>query len=240
MALDQGGTAAQVGSGAAPNVRALIVSIAWDIVLTTSIPLACYWVAKRFFAATELRALLVATIFPLFQSAAGLARRRELDPIASIVLLGIVTSVLALTLGGDPRLLLIRESFFTAAFGVACLLSLAVFPRPIMFYFGRYLMAERDPVRRSHFDASWNDPVVRRGHRLVTLVWGLVYVAEFVVRVAMVYRLPSATVLALSPVVMGGATIVTVIWTFRYAGRLRERSAPTGGARSGRANDARA
>lgn len=224
MGLDQGGTATHAAAVAPTSMRPVIASIARDLVLATAIPLTCYFVAKRWFGATDLRALMAATIFPLMQSVVGLARRRELDPVALIVLLGIVTSASAFVLGGDPRLLLIRESFFTAALGIACLLSLVFMPRPIMFYVGRYFMAGRDSVRRARFDAGWQNPGIRRAHHLITLVWGVVYVSEFVVRAVMVYRLSSAVVLAVSPIVMGVATFATVAWTFRYAARLRARA----------------
>ncbi len=171
----------------APNSenKSIIISLIWDIALNATIPVVCYFLAKRFISPSELTALIFATAFPLLKSAYDLIRRRELDPVAMLVLLGIVTSILALFLGGDPRVLLIRESFFTGAFGVACLISL-IFPRPIMFYFGRFFMAGKDPQKRETFNARWQNPVARRGHRLVTLVWGLVYAGEFLTRIIMV------------------------------------------------------
>jgi hypothetical protein len=199
-----------------------VISLAWDIALNTAIPVASYHLAKRFVSPSELTALLIATAFPTLKSAYDLVRCRELDPVAVLVLLGIVTSLLALCLGGDPRILLIRESFFTGAFGIACLLSLT-FPRPLMFYFGRYFMAGKDVQKHEVYSARWHNPTARRAHRLITTVWGLVYVGEFVVRVALVYSLPAPDVLALSPLLMGLATIVTIIWTFRYAGKVRKR-----------------
>jgi hypothetical protein len=63
---------------------------------------------------------------------------------------------------------------------------------------------------------------VRRGHRLITTVWGIAYVGEFIVRIILVYTLPAAVVLAVSPFVLGLATIVTIMWTFRYAYKLRD------------------
>lgn len=166
--------------------------------------------------------MLWATTFPVLKSAYDLTRRRELDPVALLVLLGLVTSIIAVVASGDSRLLLIRESFFTGAFGLACLISL-LFPRPLMFYFGRYFMAGRDSKKRQVFDARWHDPVGRRANMLVTVVWGLVYVGEFVFRVALVYRLPAAVVLAITPFLTGVATGGTIIWTFWYAYRVRER-----------------
>ena len=200
----------------------MVISLAWDIALNATIPLACYFLARRFVSSSELTALVFATVFPLLKSGYDLVRRRELDPVAALVLLGIATSILAIFVGGDPRVLLIRESFFTGAFGVACLISL-MFPRPIMFYFGRYFMAGKDRQKRETFDARWRNPHVRRAHRLVTIVWGIVYVGEFAVRVILVYSLSAPVVLVISPVLTGLATILTIIWTFWYAYRVRAR-----------------
>lgn len=211
----------------APNYeyKSVIISLIWNIALNATIPVACYFFVKRFVSPSELTALIGATAFPVSKSAYDLIRSRELDPVAMIVLLGIVTSILALFLKGDPRILLIRESFITGAFGIACLISL-IFPRPIMFYFARFFMAGKDPKRREAFNASLQDPAVLRGHRLVTLVWGLVYAGEFLVRIIMVYSLATPVVLIVSPFISGFATIFTIIWTFGYAKKIRKRISP--------------
>jgi hypothetical protein len=206
--------------------RRIVVSLVEDIALNATIPVACYWLAKRFISPSELTALSLATVFPLLKSGYHFTRHREIDPVAVLVLLGIATSVLALVVGGDPRLLLIRESFFTGAFGFVCLISLT-FPRPIMFYFGRYFLAGRDPLKRATFDARWQNPHVRYAHRLVTVVWGLLYTGEFVGRTILVYRASAAVVLVLSPVMTGIGTVLVVLWTFWYAFRVRERLAAT-------------
>jgi hypothetical protein len=203
----------------------LVLSLVWDIALNATIPVACYFLAKWFISPSEMTALIAATMFPILKSVYDLVGRRELDPVAVLVLLGIVTSILALFVGGDPRLLLIRESFFTGAFGVACLLSLA-FPRPIMFFFGRYFMAGRDPQKRDAFNEKWRNPAVRRAHRLVTAVWGLVYVGEFAIRVVLVYTIPAPVVLVATPFLIGIGTISTIVWTFRYAYRVRDEVSP--------------
>jgi len=210
--------------------RSTIRSLVWDIVLNATIPTALYLSAKHF-SASEFSALLSATTFPLAKSAYDLTRRRDLDPVALLVLLGLVTSMIAVFASGNSRLLLIRESFFTGAFGLACLISLLL-PRPLMFYFGRYFMAGRDEQSRETFNARWHDPVVRRAHRLVTVTWGLVYVGEFFLRLALVYHLPAPVVLAVTPFLTGLATVGAIIWTFWYAHRVRDRisAAPRRGA----------
>ncbi len=200
----------------------MIRSLLWDIALNATIPAALYFFAKHFISHSELTALLLAAGFPLLKSAYDLTKRRELDPVTLLVLLGLTASVIAVFFGGDPHVLLIRESFFTGAFGLACLVSL-ILPRPIMFYFGRYFMAGRDPQKRDTFNARWQDPAVRRAHRLVTATWGLLYVGEFVLRIALVYNLPAPVVLALSPFSTGLVTVGTIVWTFWYARRIRSR-----------------
>ncbi|HXY31150.1 MAG TPA: VC0807 family protein [Gemmatimonadaceae bacterium] len=204
------------------TTRPLVLSLARDIALNTAIPVACYYLSKRFVSPSELTALLIATAFPTLKSIYDLIRDREIDPVAAVVLLGIVTSIVALYLGGDPRVLLVRESFFTGAFGVACLVSLA-FPRPIMFYFARRFIAGREPERRAIFDSRWSYPIFRRSIRIVTAVWGVVYLGEFLVRVALVYGASTAVVLAVSPFLTGVATIAAIVWSFRYARKTRDR-----------------
>jgi hypothetical protein len=196
--------------------RSIIRPLAWDIVLNTTIPLICYELAKRIVSASEFEALIAATLFPVLKSGYDVARRRQASPVAVLVILGIVVSIVALFVGGDPRLLLIRESFVTAGFGVACLLSLP-FRRPLMFYFGRYFMTAGDPERRRTFEDRLRYPTVQRLHRVVTAVWGVAYVLEFTVRAILVFTVPAAVVIAVSPLLIGATTMIILVWTFRAA-----------------------
>ena len=198
----------------------IIGGIVRDVALDATIPVICYYVAKRFFFASDFTALVVASLFPIVKSAWHIGRHREIDPVALLIVLGIASSALALLFSGDARLLLVRESFVTGAFGIACLVSLT-FPRPMMFYFARYFMAGRDPARRKLFESRWKYPSARRAHRLVTIVWGMVFLGEFIGRVILAYSLRPTVVLAGAPVVTGFVTVATVVWTLRYAGRVR-------------------
>ena len=131
-------------------VRGLLISI----VLNALVPVVVYHLAKRYLSAAEVTALGAAALFPLGLSILDLSRMRTLDPVALVSLMSIAVSRIAVTLGGSPKLLLIRESFFTGAFGIACFVSLAL-PRPIMFYFGRHFTAGRDPAGIAEFDSGW-------------------------------------------------------------------------------------
>jgi hypothetical protein len=196
--------------------------IVWGTALNAIIPVVLYKFSKRYLSPSELTALMIATTFPLGQSVFDVARHGRVNPVSIVVLLGIATNGVALLFGGSPRLLLVRESLFTGAFGFACFISLLL-PRPIMFYFGRHFMAGDDPQRQARFDAAWQLPDVRFSHRLITGVWGCAYLGELAVRIILIYNVSPATVLVASPILIGTLTIVTIIWTFRYAHRVRLR-----------------
>jgi hypothetical protein len=156
-----------INQSASASSKPIVLSLAWDIALNASIPTACYFVSKWFVSSSEVTALLIATTYPALKSIYDLLRQRELNPVTVTVLLGIVAGLFAFLLGGDPRMLLIRESLFTGAFGIFCLISLG-FPRPVMFYFSRYFIAGKDPERRAIFEARARNPTFRRGIQLVT------------------------------------------------------------------------
>jgi hypothetical protein len=206
-------------------VRVAFHGFLLDIVLNAIFPLVLYRLSKRYFSPSEFTALLVATTFPMGKSIFDVAKRHQIDPVSVIVLLGIGASAVALLAGGSPRLLLVRESLFTALFGLACFGSLLL-PRPMMFYFGRHFMAGGDAMRRRRYEAGWAFPEVRFTSRLITVVWGSVYLGEFATRVALIFLVPVSWVLVISPLLLGSLTLITITWTFRYAKGARQRAIP--------------
>ena len=210
-------------SASTTPARPPIGNIAWGIILNAVFPVILYKLSKRYFSPSELTALIVAATFPLGKSAFDLTRRRQLDPISILVLLGIATDGVALLFGGSPRLLLVRESMFTGAFGLACFASMLL-PRPMMFYFSRHFISGTDPRRQATFNAAWQLREVRFCHRLITVVWGCVFVGELIVRIVLIYALPPAMVLVISPILIGVLTILTMLWAFSYGHRVRLRA----------------
>jgi len=133
---------------------------------------------------------------------------------------GIAVTIGAAFLGGDPRLFLIRESLLTVALGIACLVSL-LFPKPLWFYIIRYFASANDPARAATFSANWQYPDFRTFTRVLTLVWGLTYLGEFLLRVILVYRMPIPQFMAVSPFIFFGITIAIIAFTFSYSNRAR-------------------
>jgi hypothetical protein len=190
--------------------------------LNAIVPVLLYKLFKRYVSRSEFSALVVATTFPLGKSIFDVTLRGQVDPVSIVILLGIATDCIALLFGGSARLLLVRESLFSGAFGLACFLSLLL-PRPMMFFFGRQFMAGTDPQKRVRFDASWQLPEVRFSNRLITAVWGCVFLGELILRIALIYTVSAATVLFVSPILLGTLTIITLMWTLSYARRIRLR-----------------
>lgn len=203
--------------------RPPIGNIVWGIVLNAIFPVILYKLSLHYISSSEFTALVIAATFPLGKSAFDLIRHHQLDPIAVVVLLGMIASGIAMLFGGSPRLLLVRESMFTGAFGLACFASLLM-PRPMMFYFARYFIAGAAPERQARFNLSWQLPEVRFCHRLITTVWGCVFVGELILRIILIYELPAALVLIISPILIGVLTIFTMIWAFSYGHRVRLRA----------------
>src|SRR5260370_20179843 len=183
------------------NLKGILPSL----ILNIAIPLLLYFLVKRYISSSDVIALSVAAIFPIVDSIIGVIRRHSLDAIAILALVGTGASLLSVLLGGDAKFLLIKESFFTGALGVACFVSL-LFPRPLMFYVGRQFMAGHDPEKIALFNAQAQHPYGRFVHLLITAVWGIAYVGEFIVRVALVYTLPPALVLSITPILLARIT----------------------------------
>jgi hypothetical protein len=204
------------------TARPPLSGVLWDILLNAVIPVVLYKLSKGYYSASEFAALAVAAAFPLGKGAFELLLHRRSDPISIVVLLGIIVNIVAILLGGSVRLLLLRESIFTGTFGVACFFSL-LFPRPMMFYFARHFIAGTDKQRQEQFNLGWQFSEVRFCHRLVTTVWGSVFVGEFLIRVILIYKVSAETVLIVSPLMIGILTIVTMVWSFSYGSRVRLR-----------------
>ena len=165
----------------------------------------------------------MASLVPILDSVVEVTRHRRLDLVAIFFLLGTLTSILALVLGGPIQLLVIRESFFSGALGLICLLSFIVFPRPLMFYVGRQMLAGNDPVRIQRFNENWQNPAARASHRLVTSVWGVALLGEFLVRLVLALTLPTTLAFSLGSTVMSITLAAAFLWTFAYIARSRRK-----------------
>ena len=173
---------------------------------------------------STLQALTISGVFPVIGIAWGFARSRRADIIGLVSLAFIAIGVATSVISGDTRFILIKESLLTGVFGVICLVSLLL-PRPLMFYFGRQFASGGDATRAAAYESLWQYPQFRTVNRNITLVWGVGYVGEAAVRVALTFVLPIPVFLIASPVLAIGVTIALISWTLAYARRSARRGA---------------
>lgn len=199
-----------------------IRSIILSVVLNGVIPFFIYWGLTHFTSVSQFVALVASGIPSLAESIVGIILRRRIDFLAGIVLTGIGVGLIITFLGGNPKIFLIRESFFTVAFGLAFLVSLLL-PRPLMFYIARHFASGNDAASVANFNSSRQN---ERFFRVMSAVWGVGLLLEAVVRVSLILTLSVEQFLAISPFVLYGIIAALFIWTFRY-GRTSRQSGTT-------------
>jgi intracellular septation protein A len=194
-------------------------SVALDVV----VPILAYQVLIHFFGVSRVPALVLSGAFPAVNVVRRYVRDRRVDPVGVIVLISILVGAAVSLVSGSEKLTLLRESFLTAAFGIAFLVSLVV-GKPIMFLLIRQFMAQEDEQRLAEWDALWRDaPEFRRLMRQMTAMWGVALLAEFAVKVLMIETLSTDVVQAVSGPLLLSLIAVLIVVSIRWGRRVRER-----------------
>lgn len=168
--------------------------------------------------------LVAGGVFPLGFVLFHFLRQGRVDGFGLIILATIAAGAGLALLSGSSRIYLVKESFLTGAFGLAMIASL-LGRRPFMFYSGRKFATDGTRTGRAAFDSYWpKSPTFRRSNRIMTVVWGVAFVAEAAIRVVAAYTLSTSTVVALSAVVPLVILGLLMVWTIAYGGRTRPRS----------------
>ncbi|MGG1600305.1 VC0807 family protein [Paenibacillus naphthalenovorans] len=82
---------------------------------------------------SEVAALSIATLIPLIDTLVHLLKHKKLDVFAAFMATGFILSIAAVLLGGDQKLILLRESFVTGIMGLLFLGSL-ILSKPLIYY----------------------------------------------------------------------------------------------------------
>ncbi|MFG2976422.1 VC0807 family protein [Streptomyces sp. NPDC048331] len=168
---------------------------------------------------SEFSALLLSSAWPVLDSVISLAWRRKVDEFAVVTLVFLViTAVVSLVGAHSARALLIKDSGITGLFGLLCLATLLA-PRPLMFYFGRKFATDGTPESTAWWNGLWQYEGFRTTMNRMTLVWGLTYVVEALVRVVLAYTLPTKTMVVVSPIMIYGVLAALGVWTAMYGKR---------------------
>lgn len=198
-----------------PSVKELLPSL----IFGAAVPIALYF-AVRPHVSTDAEGLIVAGSVSVAWILVQFARNRHIDFVGAIVLFGFVIGVVSSTLlGGNAYMLKVRDAFFTALFGIACVVTVYTHDRPALFYVGRYLSAGNDPSKVAAYNELHEIPTARRVFRVLSVVWGIGLVIEASARMTLAEALHTGTYVAVSPFISAITIGSLFAFTLLYARR---------------------
>jgi hypothetical protein len=205
-------------SETAANLRSQLArNLLWNALIDGLGPLVVYRLVSPH--VSPLAAIGWSVAPPAANNLVTIVRKRQVDFIGIIVIVGLLIGLVCFLLGGSPRLILVRDSFVSGAIGALFLVSL-LFPRPLLFYIARQLVAANDTERETLWNTRYNRSRYKYGLPIMTAVWGIVLLTEATLRVIMVLSLSITLYLATSPVINLGMYIVTIIWSLGFGRRM--------------------
>jgi hypothetical protein len=215
---------------AAARDRSRLQSLAMIAVFDIAGPLIAYWLLRSN-GLSAVTSLVLSGVFPAFGVAINFIRDRRLDAIGVLVLAGIVVGTVLGLVSGNPRLVLVEGSVPTAVFGVLCLGSLWS-SAPLMYRFASEFIGLDTPRGREFQELSQNTGPVGEGFRhvfrVMTIGWGIGFLAEAAARVVIVELTSTGTAFAVSKVLPYVVAGVLAAWTFGYGNWSRRRGERAG------------
>jgi hypothetical protein len=196
--------------------RLMVRGLAWDV----GLPLVAYY-ALHFLGASDWIALLTASCAAGLRIVWAAVRDRRLNLFAVVMLVVFGVGLALAFVGGDPRFLLLKDSFVTGAVGLTFVVT-SLLGRPLTFA----AMQSFSPSRAESLAQRYrDDPRVRHGYRLTSWVWGIGLLLEAALRVPLVFLLPIDVMVAVSQAMMIAAFALLIAWTSWYVRRATARGA---------------
>ena len=135
----------------------------------------------------DVLALTIGGMVTAINAIVGTVRRRRLDSVGLLVVAEIALSIALLLVTEDPRILLIKPSFYV---GFAAIYAFATcfVGRPIGYETAKPFATKGDPERLAAYERAWErSPEFRRKERVITARWGVAFLADALLRVLVVY-----------------------------------------------------
>jgi hypothetical protein len=169
----------------------------------------------------EVWSLVIAGILPGVGVLVDWLRWRTLEMVGVVVLGGIGLSIVLAMVSGNPKAVLLEGAAITAAFGVACLLSLGG-RRPLIFYFGQAFYGGRHSHEGIELDIDYEQyKEARFFWRVVTVVWGVTHIALAAALTMIVLGSSTGTALTFNRTVPWTLNGLLLVWSIWWGERLR-------------------
>ncbi|GAA5795532.1 hypothetical protein EDC94DRAFT_166805 [Helicostylum pulchrum] len=209
--------------------------VAYIIIMNAAIPIALYYVLKPHLPAVW--ALVLSTTPTIISVIVQAIFMKRIDSIGVGVIFGFILSVVLAVLNGDPRMLLMRESFITAGVGVACAITLlpirykSFVLKPVLYYLANDLIP-LEPIYflditkppQARMDFYWNNSKFCRFHfRLLTAIDVVILEIEFGLKLFYILNFDIDTVVVLSNSTLSVIGIIVSLSTIGYILQIRKR-----------------
>jgi len=167
-------------------------------------------------------ALVISGVLPALGIGISALVDRRLDVIGIVVLAGLLVGTLLGLTSHNARLYLLEGSVPSAVFALGCLLSLRL-RRPLIFRLAVELLGP-DTRKGRDVAAAWRYPGFRRAFRMITVAWGIAYLVEAAIRVAIVVTTSTGIALVCSKLIPYVFAVVLSAWTFAYGEHERKKA----------------
>ncbi|CAH2714257.1 hypothetical protein BACCIP111895_01418 [Neobacillus rhizosphaerae] len=193
--------------------KKLIQMIVISIVINGVIPVVVYKLLINYYSSFV--SLLIATLIPLGDNLYHVVKYKKADAFGLFMLTGFVLSLLAFVLGGNERLILLRESMVTGLLGLLFIASL-FFSKPLIYHFAIRFSAEGESEKKGQFAKNWELPYFRNVLRIMTAIWGIALLGEATLKIILVYELSITAFLAISQLIFYGVIGAAILFTIVY------------------------
>jgi hypothetical protein len=173
-------------------------------------------------------ALVISGVLPALGIGISALTDRRLDVIAIVVLAGLQVGTLLGLTSHNARLYLLEGSVPSAVFALGCLVSLRL-RRPLIFRLAVELLGP-DTRKGRDVTAAWRYPGFRRAFGMITVAWGIAYLVEAAIRVAIVVTTSTGIALVCSKLIPYVFAVVLSAWTLVYGEHEKRKAERLAGA----------
>jgi hypothetical protein len=190
------------------------------LAVDVAIPLGSYYLMTAL-GMGVVPALAVSGVLPALRTIYSVVRYRQTEPLALFSLVTAIIGIPVSLLTGSPRFMLAKESIGTGPLGVWVIVS-ALRGKPVMASAFRGMMAATPKRAAAWAELSATSAEFQRCLKMSTLVWGIGFTVEFVVRFAIVFGLPINTAIWATSFPMIACVIVCIVVAGRWSGRMAD------------------
>jgi hypothetical protein len=169
-------------------------------------------------------ALMLTSVCSLLDLGIYFLLHRKLDEFAIFTLAVLALGVLSMVAYNSTKAIFLKDSLLTGLIGLGYLGTLLL-SRPAMFYFGRKFATDGTPAGVAYWNGLWQYEGFRRGQRLLTVIWGVAFLVESGLRIALTYVLSTHTMLLVTNILpyafIGGLVYFTIVYGKRRGAAMR-------------------